>query len=269
MSIAKIITGNAITVYLPNKPTPFTMNREHKLANSLLEALSNNDVEQIERIIDQSKVIEQYALGALVVRHGEVFIGDEKVDEVIARRIIDLHAAGIDFSYMEKFLQSLMRNPSYQSRKELYLFMENGDMPITEDGRFLAYKWVRSNYHDCHTGKFDNSVGKILEMPRSKVDDNRQNTCSNGFHVCTHAYTTFGERLMIVAVAPEDVVSVPYDYNNAKMRCCKYEVIREVDPSEYVKFQEAMIRVKEEQSEYDDEEEDFDDEDDYDDNYDA
>jgi len=247
MTLAKIITNNTITVYLPHRSTPFTISREHKLAEALLTALAMNDIAGIEIIIDKSKLIETYSSGALTVRGGEVFLGDERVDDVIAQRVIELYAAGIDFSYMEKFLQSLMRNPSYQSRKELYLFLENGDMPITEDGRFLAYKWVRDNYHDVHSGKFDNSVGKILEMPRGKVDDNRENLCSSGFHVCTHGYTAFGPRLMLVAVAPEDVVSVPKDYNNAKMRCCKYEVLKEIPVDDYVKMQGSMVRIKPEE----------------------
>jgi hypothetical protein len=33
---------------------------------------------------------------------------------------------------------------------------------------------------------------------------------------------------MIVKVFPSDVISIPKDYNNAKGRCCKYEVIGEV-----------------------------------------
>jgi hypothetical protein len=113
-------------------------------------------------------------------------------------------------------------------------------MPITEDGRFLAYKWVRSNYFDCHTGTFNNSVGKVCKMPRNKVNDDRTQTCSDGLHVCTHAYTKFGERLMVVAVNPRDVVSVPNDYDNAKMRVCEYEVMYEVPADKYEKFDAAM-----------------------------
>lgn len=36
----------------------------------------------------------------------------------------------------------------------------------------------------------------------------------------------------MVKVHPKDVVSVPYDYNGAKMRACRYEVLREVPDDE-------------------------------------
>ena len=34
---------------------------------------------------------------------------------------------------------------------------------------------------------------------------------------------------MLVKVDPADVVSIPVDYNNTKMRCCRYEVIGEYE----------------------------------------
>jgi len=39
--------------------------------------------------------------------------------------------------------------------------------------------------------------------------------------------TANGSRVMIVKVHPRDVVSVPTDYNFAKARCCRYEVVDE------------------------------------------
>jgi hypothetical protein len=39
--------------------------------------------------------------------------------------------------------------------------------------------------------------------------------------------TEGGDRIVIVKVNPADVVSVPYDCQNQKVRTCKYEVLRE------------------------------------------
>ena len=43
-----------------------------------------------------------------------------------------------------------------------------------------------------------------------------------------------GERTVIVKINPRDVVSIPTDYNEAKGRACRYEVIGElgVEPEE-------------------------------------
>ena len=111
----------------------------------------------------------------------------------------------------------------------LYKFLEHNGHPITTEGNFIAYKAVRSNFLDIHTGKFDNSVGNIVSMERSQVDDNPENTCSSGLHVATLGYAqSFGgydSILIDVEIDPADVVSVPKDYDGTKMRTCKYKVV--------------------------------------------
>jgi hypothetical protein len=137
-------------------------------------------------------------------------------------------------------MENLMQNPSYRSVNELYGFLEANNLSITPDGHFLAYKKVRENYTDVHSGKFDNSVGKVCEMERNLVDDNKDNTCSFGLHFCSEGYLKHfgGDRIMIVKINPRDVVSIPTDYNNSKGRTCRYEVVGEVglDASDATEF---------------------------------
>lgn len=174
----------------------------------------------------------------------------------IAKRIVEIAKLGLDVSAMLAFLGHLLKNPRYSAVNELYGFMDACDLPITDDGHFIAYKIVRNDYHDLYSGKFDNSVGKVCEMPASAVDDNRHNTCSAGLHVCSKGYlphygnglggitnrTGNHSRVMIVKVNPEHVVSVPVDYNNAKMRVWKYEVIGEITSVEELeKIENAAV----------------------------
>jgi hypothetical protein len=105
-------------------------------------------------------------------------------------------------------------------------------MGITDDGHILAYKKVSADYKDIYSGTFDNSVGQIVEMRRNLVNEDRTKTCSSGLHFCSMSYlssygTGPGSRVVIVKVNPRDVVSVPMDYNFAKARCCRYEVVDE------------------------------------------
>lgn len=237
-TISKILTQSAITIVITGM-SPFTMSREHKMFDRLVTAVNDKDIKEVIKLIDISRTVKEFTNGMVTVKDGQVFLDGEVLHDVIAERILEMYNQDIDFTYMVKFLENLVQNPSQQSRNELYLFLENGNMPITEDGRFLAYKWVNNDYTDCHTGSFDNSVGKVHKMERRDVDDDRRNTCSNGFHVCTHGYTKFGSRLMVVAVNPRDVVSVPIDYNNAKMRVSEYEVMYEEKPEAYVAFDKS------------------------------
>jgi hypothetical protein len=70
-------------------------------------------------------------------------------------------------------------------------------------------------------------------MDRDDVDPDRNRTCSAGLHCCSQEYLPefgcgAGNKIVEVRVDPKDVVAVPTDYNNTKMRVCKYEVLREI-----------------------------------------
>ena len=77
-------------------------------------------------------------------------------------------------------------------------------------------------------------------MPRNFVEDNPEVACSHGLHCASAEYAKGYGVLTEVAVDPADVVSVPYDYDFAKCRCCRFEILTapakrtEGIPNEYV-----------------------------------
>jgi hypothetical protein len=169
---------------------------------------------------------------------------------------------GLPFQPLVNFLNNLMENPSMQSQKELYDFLEHQYLPVTEDGHFLAYKAVRSDYMDKYAGKFRNQVGDVCQMTRAKVDDNRSVGCSQGLHagalnyVAGYGSLDAGDKIVIVKINPKDVVSVPNDCNCEKLRTCRYEVVGEyqgelLKPLYKSDFNEDSYNDDEEESLYD------------------
>jgi hypothetical protein len=129
------------------------------------------------------------------------------------------------------FHESCKLNPNPTAVKELYDFLKHTGIRITTRGSFLSWKKVKEDYKDCHTGKVDNHPGQEPSMPRAQCDPNRHQTCSTGFHSANYNYARSfsGSRLIVVETFPENVTSVPSDYNFEKLRCCKYKVIAEYD----------------------------------------
>ena len=188
-----------------------------------------NIKEQVEAAIQSSATA-----GKVTIENGEVFYNNKAIHNTLTARIIDMARQGFDIGYMVKFLENLMKNPSYRAVNELYGFLESGSIPITENGTFLAYKKIRNDWTDIHSGTFDNSIGAVCEMPRNMVDEDSSRTCSAGLHVCSYDYLAHfsrdnDDRVVICEINPADVVSIPADYNNTKMRVCKYTVIGEVE----------------------------------------
>lgn len=223
--------NESLTVFINGES--YSVRREdNKNFDEIVNCLLAKEYDDILSLINVKKTIEETGDGRVTVHGSTVYYDGKPLHNALADKIVDMAEAGLPVSNLIQFLENLMENPSNTAINELYLFLESGSLPVTEDGHFLAYKKVRENYRDIHSGRFDNSVGAVVEMERRDVDDNRERTCSHGLHFCSKDYLPSfggwtGSRVMILKIHPKDVVSIPSDYANTKGRCSRYEVIGE------------------------------------------
>jgi len=226
-TIAYNITGTGkICAVIGNES--FTVESDHKNYTDALEALRNKDADSFIRLVD----ISEYLDGKININGGAIEYNGFVVHNSLTERIFDFMNRNYPVEPLIAFFNNLMQNPSNRAVNEFYDFLEIGELPITEDGHFLAFKNVRADYFDIHTGTYDNHIGEKPSMPRNMVDENKDKTCSKGLHFCSIAYLPHfsdsnGGHTMIVKINPRDVVSIPADYNNTKGRCCLYEVVGE------------------------------------------
>jgi len=229
MAYPYLIQGNNIVVVIGNKS--HTISKTHITYTKVLDAIKAEDWDSLPDIIEPKKVVLNYGQGNVSIQGETLFWKGKELNTGLSVRMIQMLQEGFPIEPMINFMENLYKNPSHRAVTELYGFLEKNALPITPDGHFLAYKKVRANYLDCHTGTMDNSVGKVVEMERHEVNDNKDETCSSGLHFCGMSYLSSfgGERTVIVKVNPRDVVSIPSDYNEAKGRTCRYEVIGELN----------------------------------------
>lgn len=224
------VDGN-LTLILKNKAHQVLP--DHTNYRLIMDSLQSASEDELLDLVDIETAVASFSEGAVEIKNGKVFYGDEEVHGAISKRILEFMSKGLPFQPLVNFLNNLMENPSMQSQTELYDFLEHENLAITSDGYFLAYKAVRSDFKDKYKGIFDNSVGSVCEMKRSKVDDNRSVGCSEGLHagalnyVASYGKIDAGDRIVIVKINPKDVVSVPSDSNCEKLRTCRYEVVAE------------------------------------------
>ena len=230
-----IITSTGITLYLEANGAQHTIPRDHKDFGTISKLATQDRFDEILPMLNLAQRVRDYVYasknGKFKIDGTVLIYKDEEMHSYLASRMVDMALDGLDISAMEAFMENLLQNDSYRAVNELYGFLEEGNLPITPDGHFLAYKRVRDDYKDCHSGKIDNSVGQVVTMNRNEVDDDKDRTCSRGLHFCSYDYlgSFGGERVMVLKINPRDVVSIPSDYNNTKGRCCRYEVIREIE----------------------------------------
>ncbi len=162
----------------------------------------------------------------------DVFVPEyEAVQDSIASKVIQMLKEGENATPLLNFYERLQRNPSYNSIQQLYRFLSNLNIPLTERGTFLAYKSVRSNYMDWYSNTVDNTPGRPpITMRRKDISDDPKDACHKGLHVGSLAYATGfhageGQKVVVTEVDPEHVVCVPHDESSGKMRVCEYSSI--------------------------------------------
>jgi hypothetical protein len=232
MNNVAYIISNSGNINMVLDGTAYAIGSDHVNYKAIANALKEGKHEDVLDLIDIPAAISVASAGVVEVVDGEVLYHGEALHNCMTDRILNLMREELPFQFMVTFLDNLMQNPSHRAVQELYGFLEAGNLPITEDGHFLAYKRVRDNFTDLHSGKFDNSIGSKPSMPRNEVDEDKDRTCSSGLHFCSLDYLPHfgsygGNKIVIVKINPKDVVAIPSDYNNAKGRCSGYEVIGE------------------------------------------
>ena len=258
------IPGETLTVFLKGKQ--FTIYASDSKFESAVKAFTENDQEKLYLVLNPAQVFKSlYAkYEQIEVKDGNVYVSGDPISNLVASRILDFLAQGVDCLPVFKFITKLNLNPSARAVNELYTFLEHEFLPLTANGNFLAYKALRSDYRDIHTGKNDNSVGNVLEMPRNKVDDNKDVGCSKGLHAgalnYAREYRPFDGKLVVVEINPADVVSIPTDCEFQKLRTCKYKVVAEYEvPLEDLSYESRFTTENDDDvdREWDDEEDEF------------
>jgi len=239
-------TSEGVNVFCNGKNN--LVRREHVAFKKLMEFVNSGDEKSFLDLLNTenaaAKIIGNVSKGSVEFKNGRLYkngvelkdisVLTERVLELFLNRLDGLVREGLNVSPLLNFVEKLLNNTSFRSIQEAYQFIERNNLPITEDGDFLAYKSVSSNYKDKYSGKFDNKPGSVHEMARNMVDDDREKHCSYGFHVGAFEYAgpgghfnEDGDRVMIVKVNPADIVSVPSDYECQKCRVCRYSVVSE------------------------------------------
>jgi len=231
---------NEQSILIVHNGQPKVIASGHHNYAEVKELISKKMWRKVVSKMDEKFALERYSNGRVEIKNGKVFLDGEQVHLTIVSRIV----AMLDTTYpgeennlkgITNFLVNLLENPSYRAVNELYGFLEHNDIEITEDGHFYAWKAISPQYKDKHSGKIDNSIGSVVSVPRNKVDENSERTCSYGLHVCAQAYlssyASYGDPIVKCKVHPRDVVAIPRDYNNSKMRVCRYVVEEEVSKS--------------------------------------
>ena len=180
-------------------------------------------------LIDITSSIKNHSSGLFGLDGEQVYVKGEALPKSLSERVLDFANSGIPFEPLLRFWDRCQKNPDQRAKTDLYAFLEHNGHPITTDGCFIAYKYVKDlgdgHYVDSYTGSIDNSVGQEVTKDRADCDPDPDVTCSRGLHCAAFGYVSSQTTIVDVKVDPADVVAIPTDYNGQKMRVCRYVVV--------------------------------------------
>lgn len=242
---AHLVTARSVTLFIDGKQINIPKaedGRYEKIVELINIGQRSQAVEVAKSAVETLKETLKLTLPGQVIEvlHGRVLINGKINDSGLANHIVELAQRQIPVKHLMAFLGRVSINPSFRARQDLFAWITANDMPVTDDGHFIAFKVVLENYMDIYTGKtFRHRVGDVIEMDRGDVDENPDKTCSQGAHFCGEKYIpSYGsknsstDRVVVLDVDPAEVVAFPRDYNLAKGRACGYTVIGEMSREE-------------------------------------
>lgn len=237
-----ILSDDALTVTDGGKP--ITLRRDQMpdavWSSKVLPALYRRDLEALRRMANPGEALVGFSGGAFSISGHSLLYRGQVVDTYPARKALEFLRSDLPAEPILRFIERLENNPSFRARQDLYKFLEKSALPLTDDGCFVAYRKVMRNSDgalvDIYTQTMNNEPGQVVEMPRNHVNEDPNTTCAEGLHVCAFDYLEYfgtysAEREAVIAVKvdPADVVAIPTDYNNAKMRTCRFEVLHIIE----------------------------------------
>lgn len=246
-----------VVALFPDKEEPIkSADSNHPHFAAILQGLVNNDPDVYDLFDVRGGLGARLRiLSERVTYDGEtVYFDGDAVDDALAQQITRFLEQGLnDYEPLVKFWEKLAQNPSEHSKENLYRWLRTHEFAITLDGDLVGYKAVEAvatsdnstEFRSVHAGggivdgvtvdgQVPNNPGTVVTMPRTQVTADPAIGCHVGLHVGTHKYATeFGNwnhtRVILeVHVNPRDVVSVPTDCNDAKMRVSRYKVIQQI-----------------------------------------
>lgn len=241
-----------VVALFPDQAEPIkSADSNHPHWQAILQGLRNGDADTY-KLFDVRGGLG-YKLKSLSERidyDGEnVRFDGDIVNNALAAQVIRFLEQGVsDWEPLVKFWEKIAQNPDAHSQENLYRWLQTHEFSITAEGDIVGYKGVQlgrdadgnEQFQSIHAGPavvdglavnghVPNTPGSVVTMPRAKVQHDPAVGCHTGLHVGTWGYASgFGPVVLEVHVNPRDVVSVPTDCGDAKMRVSKYTVVQKI-----------------------------------------
>lgn len=174
------ITRNSCTVLFSDGTTNTVFAGSPRYDSAVAAVRAKKSEDEVRAVLDGRRYVAAWSCGEFEIKGNQVHWTrnpDYEIPQVLATKLLEFAEDGHPAEAFVRFLSRLLENPSKRSVETFFGFIENHGLTIDNDGYVIGYKGVNQNLKDMHTGKFDNSPGQYLKMPRNHVNDDPDQPC--------------------------------------------------------------------------------------------
>jgi len=217
---AYIVSGNCVSfIYKGVSHQASSVNPMYK---DILKHLQANQLDKAVELVNIANAIDKKSNGVIQNSGGVLKYNGVDLDDTVTNWLTNnMGRKDGALEAVISFMRKCNSNPSPGSVDMLWRFIKNNSLVLFPDGDFLGYRYIREDFKDAHSGKFDNSPGKVCQMPREEVTYDPKNSCAPGLHVGSWDFVQGNSTIIEVKVNPFHVVSVP-ENESGKMRVCEF-----------------------------------------------
>lgn len=219
------VENSSLTAFINNRPHHITASHQHFAL--ILDKLTTGNYDGLEALVASPEARVNALVEAaggdrdLYIENGEAFYKGRPLNNELGRMLVSQLENDYSIPGFVKFASKVCQNPTLNSVDALYLFLRDAQMPICEDGDFLAYKKVAFDYKDLDCGVFSSEPGSVVSGGVG------HSFCSYSF-LPSYQRLSNGSRVVIVKINPADVVSIPAHHSSDKGFTHRYESIAEL-----------------------------------------
>jgi len=262
--IASADGQKSLTVFIPGESPVIVAGDHPKFEDILAEAEKKApDVTHLRELADTTVLVStkfEALTDRITTRNGRLYFDGDELDNSLTQKILTMLEEGDEnWGAFVAFMDKLYLNPNPNARDAFYTWLSSRPFGLTPEGDVIGYKGVEAfepppgdkltpaqvgaefqswtngpaivdgeEYAEEDGEGVPQSIGSVVEKPRSEVDTSQSNECSDGLHVGTYSFASsghYGSTVLAVFVNPRDVVGVPAGvHSSQKFRCCRYVV---------------------------------------------
>ncbi len=244
-----ITTAMGLNVIINGESRLIPSDHEHYV--TVLNGLRAGNYAIVALLDELKRKIEDFDGVDFQLSHGELlFRGQPYENKFVTEQVFRMLDAGISAKPLLNFLEKVEQNPNPDSVKDLWLFLSNDGIALSDEGDVLAFKYVTkvseipdtdgdkanllamgAEYTDSHSQKFNYTPGQVPFIPRHLVGYDPSKNCGVGLHIGNLSYVKNQRYILAVSFSPADVGSIGRG-ENGKIRVSRFKCLHILNQSD-------------------------------------